>query len=90
MDLNFINTLHFDNRNTKLVGWGKEKFIVLSIATSKATIYEIQQQLFEEILSLTYKTYETNERDECILTCKSTGKLQVIIYDYFDSGGAGD
>ena len=42
--------------------------------------------MFEEILSLTYKTYQGNKKDQCILTCKSTGKLQIIVYDYFDTG----
>lgn len=42
MDLNFIQHLQFDNRGTKLIGWGKEKFFVLNLTTQKAVIHEIQ------------------------------------------------
>ena len=31
IDLNFIQNLQFDNRKTKLIGWGKEKFFILSL-----------------------------------------------------------
>ena len=86
MDLNFIQHLQFDNRGTKLIGWGKEKFFVLNLVTQKAVIHEIQSQMFEEILSLTYMTHPGRKKDECVLTCKSTGKLQIIVYDFFDTG----
>jgi hypothetical protein len=41
--------------------------------------------MFERILSLNYKSHR-DKRDECILACKSVGKLQIIVFDILDQG----
>lgn len=75
----------FDNENTKLLGWGESKFFVFIFKNQKMTVCQIQTDVFESILCLNYTTMKGRKRrDQCILVCKCVGKLQLIVFDYFD------
>ena len=43
--------------------------------------------MFEQIYSINYLTnFRGKGSDRCIMACKSTNKLQIMIFDYFDIG----
>lgn len=83
--LQFVKTLFWNQDGQKVIAWGDTRFFILDVIKGKDKFYSIQTDLYEKILSLTYEDGldDIDADDECILVCKVQGKLQLIIYDFF-------
>ena len=71
----------------KLIAYGDKQFFILDIESQTGKTNSIQPELFEQIYNLNYMTnFKGLNKDKCIMACKSTNKLQIVIFDYLDFG----
>lgn len=52
VDLSFIKTIEFDQRNKFLVGIGEVKVIVLNLESCKHQVYQIDNKIYDKILKV--------------------------------------